>query len=334
MRSKQPFFSSRWVTRVPFLLLVGLLACNRSQTEKPPPLPVPPGPAQPALSPASAALPARFVSFTSVIDRRIKDASERAQPIIDSLARLQPDYEAARYCDLGETLHELLGADTEQVDQIRPYVFNQWSPWLTNYCLLHAFLADSASVLPTISAGERPSGYPRPVHLPTRSARKLYLVGEQQVALLEFRPDGAFRGMMLGHANPFGGVEHLLFTQADAELLVLTTVHGNMGAGRCASGESATYLQVYDLLHDQWLLNERVGRSEIMLGGCEDENGAEVGSQELDVTRSYRVRDQGRTLHLGGYTVSGDATDTDTTSTELAEGTYRLRQGRYQRVGN
>ncbi|RTQ48939.1 hypothetical protein EJV47_15205 [Hymenobacter gummosus] len=75
-----------------------------------------------------------------------------------------------------------------------------------------------------------------------------------------------------------------------------------------------------------------------MLGGCEDENGEEAGGSEWEEQRRYEVRNQGRTLRFGGYTSSDDSTyhpDADTASAapELAEGTYRLRQGWYRRVG-
>lgn len=335
--------------RILLLLTLGaglLTGCNQSGPKNrlasaaPAPLAPPPA-ATPAVLAAPAAAPAgRFVSFTWALDRRIEAAYERARPIMDSLARFQPDYEAQRRCDLGETINDLLGAKNEEFDLIQPYVCDRWSPWLTDYCLLTAFLADSARVLAPGPREEPPSRYPQPVRLPSRSGRQLYLAGEQQIALLEFRPDGAFRGMMLGHANSFGGVEHQLYPHPDAELLVLTTTHGNMGAGRCASGESATYLQIYDLLQDQWLLNERVARSETRLGGCEDENGEQAGGSDWEEARRYAVRDQGRTLRFGPYTSSGDGPtiypDADTAANalaEMADGTYRLRQARYQRAG-
>ena len=336
--------------RLLLLLTLGacLAGCNQTDPKNRPasaaPAPVTPPPRAATAPAASAAPPAgRFVSFTWALDRRIEAAYERARPIMDSLAHSRPDYEAERRCDFGETLNDLLVPNKRDFDSEWPYVFDRWSPWLTDYCLLNAFLADSARVLAPGPRQEPPSSYPRPVRLPSRSGRQLYLAGEQQIALLEFRPDGAFRGMMLGHANTFGGVEHHLYPHPDAELLVLTTTHGDMGAGRCASGQSATFLQVYDLLHDQWLLDERVAGSETRLGGCEGENGEEVGGSDWEEERRYEVRDQGRTLRFGSYTSSGDGPhiypdypDADTATSanpELADGTYRLRQGRYRRTG-
>ncbi|KAA9339268.1 hypothetical protein F0P96_01185 [Hymenobacter busanensis] len=295
-----------------------------------------------ANAPQAAPGPLPILSFSAVLDQQIREAMQQARPTIEAAAAHDPNAEAWQRCDFATVLNDTLHFDPAEHTDLRTAPFGQWSPWLTDYCLLHEFLVDSTSLA---KAGE--GTYARPVRLPTRTGRQLYLAGTELLVLLEFRP-GAFRGMALAAHNTFGGLTHHFYPHPEAELLVLTAVRGDMGAGRGASGEAITDLQVYDLRHNQWLLNTPVGRYETHFGYTND-NGEDSPSEELDVQRQYKVLDRGRTIWLGAYTVQGNAPDTarvqpqlppdllgdaaDTTG-QLPAGTYRLQQGQYRRVGD
>jgi len=267
------------------------------------------------------AVPAPTWRFNEIIDRQI----------------------AADTLNRGCDFEEVLGA-VPNAEESSDYALGIWTPWRTDFCALSQFLAaPTKPVFPT-----EDTAYVRPVSLANGTGRQLFIVQEAMgyIALLEFKV-GRFRASVLGKHSIFGGVEHRLHHPAGSSLLEVVSTYGNMGAGRGASGEATTTLQLYDLDHDQWLLNAPVGYVETYLG-YEDEEG-ENPSQNLEISRYYRVLNQGRTVVLGYYRVDNTTESPrphDSTATlppplggnnaapaapePFPPGTYRLVAGRYE----
>ena len=200
--------------------------------------------------------------------------------------------------------------------------------------------------------------YTQPVPVPNRESRLLFLVGSEEMILLEFR-ENTFRFVWLGVRTTygFGGeTSHALHYYDDAELLVLQNVNGALGMGRGASGSACTWLQIFDIKHDKWLVNTPIGWYNTRMG-YEDENGANQAGGEQTVSRRWQLRAHGRTLRLGGYQVQGkqrdgDEPDSYATATLTRQiktaieedatlnkyvwrsGTYHLLNGQYQRVAH
>ncbi|MBF9141376.1 hypothetical protein [Hymenobacter properus] len=217
--------------------------------------------------------------------------------------------------------------------------------WRTDFCALDEFL----TVVPP-PANAEPDPYDKPVALPVAAGRELYIVEGMAgyYVLLEFGKD-RYRASILGQKNTFGGLTHQVFARPDTTLLVLTNVDGWMGAGRGATGEATTRLQIYDLERDEWLLDAPVGRYETGLSS-ETDDGEQSPGQEQNVSRYYRVLNQARTVVLGRYRIdsssekplSKDSTDTmpiglfgdepPVKQEPYPPGTYRLVAGWYQRA--
>ena len=225
---------------------------------------------------------------------------------------------------------------------------NVWTPWLTDSCLLAEFNFQAAQSSPLDPA----EPYANPIILPNAAGRRLYLVQDAfgGVALLE-REATRFRVSRLGNEDGFGGLSYRLHHLSGTTLLELTNRYGAMGAGRGASGSATTYLQVYDVAQDRWLMKTAVGRIETSTG-YEDEQGRNVAGQDQEVTREYRVMNQGRTVVLGKFAIDTNpdpdvrsaATDSfpalppplfgseSAPPDAFPPGTYQLTGGRYRRV--
>jgi hypothetical protein len=222
-----------------------------------------------------------------------------------------------------------------------------WTPWLTDYCVLRDYLDE----------GTGP--YARPVPVPNRENRQLFLAGASDMILVEFTA-GKFRFVWLGTRTTYsfgGDTSHALYYYPDAELLVLQNVNGAMGMGRGASGSASTWLQIFDIKQDAWLVNTPIAWYSTSLGYA-DEDGTDHAGGEQIISRKWQLRAHGRALRLGGYDVVGrkryddenepdayraatltqqlrEAMEDDTTLDKyvLPAGTYRLLRGQYRRTG-
>ena len=230
---------------------------------------------------ATAVSGSRAQVFFAAIDRRI-----RATPAGDS-------------CEFEEQACATIPDDPFEDST---FVFGTWTPWLTNFCYLREILADSGAV----RTDQDP--FARPVPLPNVAGRQLFLLKTAEmrhIVLLEFQ-QSRFRVTPMGRQSEWGTIEHQLFPHPEGDLLVLTNTFGYMGMGRGHTGQATTRLQVYDLSHDRWLLSAPVARSESE-AGITDDVGDEVSpGQDLEISRYYRVADQGRTIVLGYYTAANE----------------------------
>jgi hypothetical protein len=225
----------------------------------------------------------------------------------------------------------------------------QWTPWRIDTCALKELgelPEEATTALPENTAYS--SSWVEPVRVANATGRNLFIVqtNGNYVSLLETQP-GRYRACQLGRANELGGLSYQLCPRRRPRLLVLTKVEGYMGHGHCASGESFTRLQVYDLAHDNWLLNAPLGRYQTTLS-CENDSGQEVPGRETGVQRYCRVADDGQTILLGYYADNLDegAPVRDSAATmppsifgseagaaaAYPPGTYQLRGSRYQRI--
>jgi hypothetical protein len=184
------------------------------------------------------------------------------------------------------------------------------------------------------------SRYERPVRLPHSGGRRLFLAGGfDPVLLLEFAAD-RFRFIVLNEEGGVGGpvafgVTYRYYPHPEGDLLVLTNADGSLGAGG-RSGAVTTWLSVFDFGHDRWLLDTVVDA----YAAISEPTARDDGTQE--VTRDYQVRDEGRIVVLGRYHRQGSARTSPTLPLlefgqpparfDLPAGTYRVQQGRYQRV--
>jgi hypothetical protein len=222
-----------------------------------------------------------------------------------------------------------------------------WTPWLTNYCALRDYLDE----------GTGP--YARPVPVPNRENRQLFLAGDSDMILVEFAAE-RFRFVWLGIRTTYhfgGDTSHALYYYPDAELLVLQNVNGAMGAGRGASGSASTWLQIFDIKQDAWLINTPIEWYSTSVGYTTEDETDHAGGEQT-ISRKWQLQAHGRTLRLGGYEVMGRkryddenepdsyqaatltqqlraAMKEDTTLDKyvLPAGTYRLLKGQYRRTG-
>lgn len=182
-----------------------------------------------------------------------------------------------------------------------------------------------------------------PVRVANAAGRALFIVPTDFGGLWLLETQTArYRLCRLGRINEFGGIAYQLCPRQRPRLLVLTNTEGSMGAGRCASGEAHTWLQVYDLAQDKLLLNALLGRYQTTLS-CDDAEGQEVG-----VARYCRVAPDGQTIVLGYYAddLGEGAPRRDSAAalppsifgaegpaaTSYPPGTYHWQAGRYQRA--
>jgi len=222
----------------------------------------------------------------------------------------------------------------------------RWTPWLADFCVLRDYLDEGTGK------------YARPVPLPNRAKRQLFLAGASEMILVEFAAK-KFRFVWLGSRTTYhfgGDTSHALYYYPDAELLVLQNVNGAMGAGRGASGSATTWLQVFDIKQDAWLVNTPIAWYSTSVGYTDD-NDTDYAGGEQTISRKWQLQAQGRTLCLGGYAIVGrkryddknepdayraptltprlrEAMQDDTTLDKyvLPAGTYHLLEGQYRRT--
>ena len=320
------------------VLLLGLpVACSAPPAERTPQArPAPPGappaaqakPRQPG-GPAMLPPPPRPVLcdscyFSAEIDQRI--------------AR-EPNTEDCSIFTTFET------ATQQQLPELNRRT-TRWTPWLTDFCVLRDYLAEGRGK------------YARPVPLPNRANRQLFLAGASEMILVEFAAE-KFRFVWLGSRTTYsfgGDTSHALYYYPDAELLVLQNVNGAMGAGRGASGSASTWLQIFDIKQDAWLINTPIEWYNTSVGYTDSDETDHAGGEQT-ISRKWQLQAHGRTLRLGGYEVAGhkryddenepdnyqapkltqrlrEAMEENTTLDKyvLPAGTYRLVMGQYRRT--
>jgi hypothetical protein len=279
------------------LLLLGLLLSTLTCAQAP-------------TAPAPVAGPAcHGCSFADAIDAQIRAAQTAAtsadccQP--ENLLRLLPPQPTAGNQDQGYVRSKAVGWSASS----RNY---QWLSWC----------------LPAPEARQALRPYQQPLRLPSSTGRQLYLSSpggfSNPVILVEFEA-GRFRLIVLT-TDLAGSVQHAYYRHPDAELLVLTHTDGFQAPGAYAR---TTWLSVFDLRQDQWLLDTVV-----------EADARYTGEQEQYAQRQYRVLDAGRTLVLGRYRSAARGKypyaslppreDRPQMLHDLPPGTYRLLGGRYQ----
>jgi hypothetical protein len=249
----------------------------------------------------------------------------------------------AENCSIFTTFEEATHQDIPELNRR----ITTWTPWLTNFCVLRDYLEPGTGT------------YARPVPLPNRQHRQLFLAGASEMILVEFAAE-KFRFVWLGSRTTYsfgGDTSHALYYYPDAELLVLQNVNGAMGMGRGASGSASTWLQVYDIKQDAWLINTPIEWYNTSVGYTDNDETEHAGGEQT-ISRKWQLQAHGRTLRLGGYEVVGrkryddenepdgylaptltqqlrEAMEEDTTLDKyvLPAGTYRLVKGQYRRTG-
>ncbi|MGI4760881.1 MAG: hypothetical protein ACRYF0_09255 [Janthinobacterium lividum] len=195
----------------------------------------------------------------------------------------------------------------------------RWSAWSGHLEWLSWYLPEPKPGQPLASTTGQ---YER---LPDASGRQLFLAGSGPVEpglLLEFQ-GARFRFIVLNYEAQ-GTSTHHFYHHADCDLLVFTNTDGLTSK---IFNASTTWLSVFDLRSDTWLLDTVV----------------EASSDDGDywyTQRRYQVKDAGRTVVLGPYrddkgryraaTLTGK--DKPRSNYNLPPGTYSLRAGRYQRA--
>lgn len=160
-----------------------------------------------------------------------------------------------------------------------------WTDWRTDVCMLEEF--DFQDAVAALASAGKP--YDQPIRLPSVAGRQLFIVRDASsyIVLVDLKPN-RYRACVLGLQNGFGSVTYQLCHPPGTTLLAVTSAYGRMGAGRGASGSATTYLKLYDLKQDHWLLHTTVGRTETSFG-YEDEQGHEVSGKNQDVSRYHRL---------------------------------------------
>ena len=282
----------------------------------------------PAHTVETTGFPAATPSFTADVDRRIVAAA----PV---------EGEPPGCCEFWNLAAPLLpaGAKSEEKSGGMQSKAWGWSAWTTDYRLLRGYLYDAS--LDQQNAAPH-SGYKRPARLPHTGGRRLFLAlagGFNPMLLLEFDAD-RFRFIVLNVEGGVGGpvasgVAYRYYPHSEGDLLVLTNADGSLGAGG-RSGAVTTWLSVFDFGYDRWLLDTVTDVYEAFSEPTAHNDGTQ------HVFRDYQVQDKGRTVVLGPYRRKGSKKTwpklpllemgQPPAQFDLPVGTYRVQQGRYQRV--
>jgi hypothetical protein len=152
-----------------------------------------------------------------------------------------------------------------------------WSAWSTRFHLLSWYLPADSPPRPQAGTANQ---YER---LPNAAGRLLYLARATSCPelLLEFQ-GSRFRLLMLNY-EARGESTQQFYCHADHDLLVLTNTDGVMSK---IYNASTTWLSIFDVRHNTWLLDNVVAA---------DHDTDSPWSTE----RHYQVKDAGRTVVLG-----------------------------------